>query len=319
MTKKTKSYVIKVPVYTTEMISNSDDLFGGTSIEDMVSFLKKKFDDHKESDSNISFENRNKTKKTVIQNIDYSEHSLGSTPGLLLSVTAYSTNLYDGYFEGEEKIEFKKDYKIGSHTNFFMICPIIKGLVSSDYYRYFVILVYEDPTKTNQEISKIAKTILKKVCNTPVANIKLPSILNELRTIGKIPELQMRYSAIYHHENDVDVKYREYLVSGKLKKQKEDHFRNIPVEEMESLISESDNDDDFQKKEAKILVGKKEYKITRELLDEANETVKETAEKVFNASTSISEEQLENVHNIHFIIEKLSPILENFLSLEYER
>ncbi len=59
--------------------------------------------------------------------------------------------------------------------------------------------------------------------------------------------------------------------------------------------------------------------IKRELLDEANETEKETAEKVFNASTSISEEQLENVHNIHFIIEKLSPILENFLSLEYER
>lgn len=318
MAKKEKSYIIKVPVYTTEMIENAQDMFGGISYENMVSFLKNKIILFKQNGSTIDFDNRNKTRKTVIDRIDFSEHKAGETSGILMQISAYSTNLYDGYLEAEEKINFKKNYKIGSETNFVMIYPVIKGIDRANYLRYFIILVYEDPTKNNEEISKIAKVVLTRILNIPVANIKLPTILDELRSIGTIPELQIKYSAVYNHENDVDIKYREYLVNGKLKKQKEDYFKNMPIDRIEELLNEPE-DEDYQKKEAKLTVGKKEYRISKELINEASETLKETAEKVFNASTSITQEELDNkIYNTDFIFSKLTPILENFLSTDNE-
>ncbi|TXH21289.1 MAG: hypothetical protein E6Q95_04095 [Chitinophagaceae bacterium] len=318
MAKKEKSYIIKVPVYTTEMIENAQDMFGGITYENMLSYLRSKINSFKESGGTVDFDNRNKTRKTVINGINFTEHQAGETSGVLMQISAYSTNLYDGYLEAEEKINFKKDYKIGSETNFVMIYPVIKGIDRTNYLRYFIVLVYEDPTKNNEEISKIAKAVLNRILNIPVANIKLPTILDELRSIGTIPELQIKYSAVYNHENDVDLKYREYLVSGKLKKQKEDNFKNMPVDKIEELLNEPE-EEDYQKKEAKLTVGKKEYRISKELINEASEALKETAEKVFNASTSITEEELNNqIHNTEFIFSKLTPILENFLSTDNE-
>jgi uncharacterized protein YeeX (DUF496 family) len=197
-----------------------------------------------------------------------------------------------------------------------MIYPVIKGLDRKNYRHYFTVLVYEDPTKNNEEICKVAKAVLNRILNLPVANIKLPTILEELKSIGTIPELQLKLSAVHNHENEVDVKYREYLVSGKFKKQKEDNFRNMPIDKIEELLDEPE--EDYQKKEVKLVVGKKEYRISKERRD-ASEALKETAEKIFNASTSITEEELNNkIHNKEFIFSKLIPILENYLSSNNE-
>lgn len=317
MSKKQKSYVIKVPVYTSEIIENAQDLFGGITYNDMHQYLEKNLKNFTENEP-LSFDNRNKTKRTVIDKVDYSVHDSGINKALLLKISAYSTNLYDGYFEAEEKINFQKDYKIGSDTNFIMIYPVIKGIDRTKYNHYFIILIYEDPTKNNEEIAKIAKVVLGKILRTPIANIKLPTLLEELRTIPTIPDLKIKYSSIYNNENEVDVKYREYLVDGKIKKEKEDHFKNIPFNKAEQLINETE-EDGYQKKEAKLTVGKKEYKITKELINEASDVLKEAAEKVFNATTSITQEELDNdVHNIDFIFSKLLPILENYMSTNDE-
>lgn len=318
MAKKEKSYIIKVPVYTTNMIENVQDMFGGITYENMLSFIKEKLMKFKSNNNIIQFENRNKTRRTIINKIDFTEHRRGETSAILMQISAYSTNLYDGYFEAEEKINFKKDYKIGSDTNFVMIYPVIKGIERSNYIHYFIILIYEDPTKNNNEIVKITKQVLNKILETPIANIKPPTILEELKAIGTIPELQIKYSAIYNEENDVDIKYRDYLVSGKLKKQKEDHFKNMPVNKIEELLDEP-NEDNYQKRVTIFKIGKKEYKISKELINEASETLKETSEKVFNATTSITEEELnDKIHDKNFIASKLFPILENFLSTNDE-
>jgi hypothetical protein len=318
MAKKEKTYVIKVPVYTTEIIENPQDIFGGVTYNDMLNYIRAKIRAYERIPDVISFDSRNKARRTVINSIKYTEHATGESSGILLQITAYSTNLYDGYLEAEKKINFKKEDKIGSETNFVMIYPVIKGLDRSHYSRYFMVLVYEDPTKDNDQIIKITKAVLNRVLHIPVANIKLPTILEELRAIGNIPELQVKYSAIFNQENDVDLKYREYLVKGKLKKTKEDYFKNMPVDRIEELLRETD-DEGYQKKEARLIVGKKEFKISKELVSEASEALKETAEKVFNASTSITQEELSNdLHKTDFIFSKLLPVLENYLKTGYD-
>ncbi len=318
MENKEKSYLIKVPVYTTEMIPNPNDFFGGISYSDMLGFLKRKIVDYKDASSKFEFENRNKTRRTVIDNINFTEHPIGETSCLLLKIAAYSTNFYDGYLEAERKINFQKNYKIGSETNFVMIYPVINGIDSNNYTRYFVILIYEDPTKNSEEIIRITKTVLNNILKIPIANIKLPSILHELKSIGIIPELQLKFSAVHNDENSVDIKYRQYLVHGKLKQQKEENFKDIPFTTIEELLNEQDIGE-YQKKQVKLVAGKNEYKIITEMRKEANAVVNETAEKIFNASTAITENELNTeLHTESFVLKKLVPILSNFLSVDYE-
>jgi hypothetical protein len=310
--QKVKSYNIKVPVYTTEMIEEQNMLFGIT-YDEMISAIKGKITNFQ---SELSFENRNKTKRTVISKITYTGHTLGNTPCLLLQISAYSTNLLDGYFEAEQKIEFKKDNKIGSEHNFMLIYPIINGITQNNYTRYFLVLVYEDPNKDSGELMKISKNVVNKILNVPIQNIKLPTILDELKTFSTIPELQVRYFGMDNAENDVDVKYRSYLQSGKIKRTKEQAFKNMPFDTLQDLLNETDDSGEYQRKETKLVIGKKEYKISKELFNEASETLKETAEKIFNATTSITQEELEKIYQTDFIVEKLSTVLQNYLSSE---
>lgn len=313
--EKEKSYNIKIPVFTTTMKDDTEGLFGKPTYSDMIVMVKNKINAFK---TEVSFENRNKTKKTVISKINFTEYTLGGIPCLLLQISAFNTNFYDGYFEADEKIPIQRDNKLGNENNYLMLYPVIKGLDSQKYTTYFLVLVYEDPTKDNGEVIKIAKNVVNKILNIPIQNIKLPTILDEIKQLSTIPELQIKYYAIYNSDNDVDVKYREYLHEGKIKKTKEDYFRNMPYNTLSELLAEPD-DTEFQRKETKLIIGRKEYRITKELINEANEELKETAEKIFNATASITQDELENkVHNQDFIIEKLNAILTNYLSNEQE-
>jgi len=313
MAKKNKTYDIKVPVYTTETFEKAKDMFGGVSHEHMNSFIKNKIEIFSKNNTSHAFNNRNKTKETVISDIIVHQNDQNKD-AILLQVSAYSTNLYDGFLETEEKISFERNHKIGSDTNFIMIFPIIKGIDSNKYSHHFLILVYEDPTKSDDEILKITRQLLNKILKIPIANIKLPTLLEELRKIKTIPELQMKYSSIDYNENDVDIEYQEYLVNGRLLKSKFHKFKDMPIAKIEEIINKP-NEEDYQKKEAKIIVGKNEYKITKEMLNEASDEYKETAEKVFNMRTTITLEEMENnIYEIDFIFSKLTPILENYLS-----
>lgn len=58
-----KTYNIKMPVFTTSMMEQEDGLFGKATYQDMISLLKERL---KSFSSPISTDNRNKTKKMVI-------------------------------------------------------------------------------------------------------------------------------------------------------------------------------------------------------------------------------------------------------------
>ena len=88
----------------------------------------------------------------------------------------------------------------------------------------------------------------------------------------------------------------------------------MPYQKLQDLLAEPD-DTEYQRKTTKLIIGKKEYRISKELINDASEELKETAEKIFNAVTSITQDELDNkVHNQDFVVEKLSSILTNYLS-----
>ncbi|MBW8361308.1 MAG: hypothetical protein K0M56_03875 [Kaistella sp.] len=313
MDEKEKSYLVKIPVFVTEIIENAEDLFGGLSLIEMRDFIEKKANAFIEAKPSIFFENRNKSKRTVIEGLRLTEHFFGSTPGFLIKISAYTTNLLDGYFQATEKIIFERDNKIGSDNNYIFIYPQIKGLEKNKYQYYFIVLIYEDPHKLNDELIKITKLTLKKIFDTPIRNIKMPTLLEELRSFKRAQEFQIRFTSVYFDDNDIDLKYREFLTEGKVKKQKMEKFENIPTQFVEEIIL-SEDFGGYDKMESKITQGKKEYRISKEHIKEARDLLDDYAEKVFNASATITKDELEKIYDESFMISKILPVLENYLS-----
>lgn len=253
----------------------------------------------------------------VIDGITPIEVKVGDVPALLLKISSYKTNLIDGYFESSEKIHFQKNNKIGSDGNYVLFYPMIKGLQKNKYQHYFLMVIYEDPTKESGEVSRLARIVANKVLKQPVQNIKTPMIMNELKTIGTIPELNLRFFTIDNEDSSVDIKYREYLQKCKLKKEKMQNFKDMPFDTMQSLLSDSDNEENYSKREISFIFGKKEYRLKREIIRDAEETIKETAEKIFNASSAITQEELDSkIHHTDFIVEKMTAVISNYLSVE---
>ena len=312
---KEKSYKIQVPVFSTEIIEEGNVLFSDT-YQNLISAIKQKLNDY---DGRLSFENRNKTQRTVVSNINCTDHTIGGIPCILLQISAYSTNLFDGYFEDEERHQFEKENRIGSDNNFVLIYPVITGLESHNYTRYFLILVYDDPNKEDStHLIRIAKYIAKDILSIPVKNIKPKTVLDELRNVGNIPELQVKYYGIYNSENDVDVKFQEYLVGGRIKKSKTNNYKNMPFEMISDLLAETDDSGEYQTKRTIFRIGKKEFRITRQLIKDAEEQYSETAEKVFNAAIGITQSELENntIYQPDYIVNKLSGVISNYVSSE---
>lgn len=312
--KKEKSYLIKVPVYTSEMIEEANDLFGGVTYSDMVSFVHRKIDEYKENPQKVSRIRRNKVLKKEIENVEYINSNIGNRPCILLKISAYNTNLIDGYVELDTKIQLKQNHKLGSDNNFILLVPNIIGLETGKYKHQWIILVYEDPNKDNIEIISTAKLVLNKVLMISTANIKMPEIMEELRKMGTIPELSLNFMTVESDENEVDVKFRSYLVESKLKKRKEEIYRNLPFERTNEIINDYSYQEKFRKRIVKILNGKKEYRITREeSIKEAQEVINEAVEEIFNASIAITETELSNsIYEPEFIISKLSDVLINY-------
>lgn len=312
---KEKSYKIQVPVFSTEIIEEGNVLFSDT-YQNLISAIKQKLNDY---DGRLSFENRNKTQRTVVSKINCTDHTIGDIPCILLQISAYSTNLFDGYFEDEERHQFEKENRIGSDNNFVLIYPVITGLESCNYTRYFLILVYDDPNKEDSNhLIRIAKYIAKDILSIPVKNIKPKTVLDELRNVGNIPELQVKYYGIYNSENDVDVKFQEYHVGGRIKKSKTNNYKNMPFEMISDLLAETDDSGEYQTKRTIFRIGKKEFRITRQLIKDAEEQYSETAEKVFNAAIGITQSELENntIYQPDYIIHKLSGVISNYVSSE---
>lgn len=126
------------------MLDQTVGLFGNVSYHDMIQMIKDKLS---KFSTPISSSNRNKTKQTVINGITYQDITIENVPALLLRISAFNTNMYDGYFEANEKIQITKDNKIGSDTNFVLLYPRIKGLSAETYTCFFLLMAYEDPTK----------------------------------------------------------------------------------------------------------------------------------------------------------------------------
>ena len=91
----------------------------------------------------------------------------------------------------------------------------------------------------------------------------------------------------------------------------------MPFNVVDKLLNDTEEDGNYIKKKTILSWGKTEYHITKQLISEAGEELKETAEKIFNASVQITQEELEKkIYNEDFIIDKMRSVISNYESME---
>jgi hypothetical protein len=315
-----KQYDIKVPVFLTDEKDSDEniDLFGSKMSSQMVSIVKEQIEAYNNNKSfHVTSDKRSKTSVTGIDTVDYTECKIKGVDCLLLQTTAYRTKLYDGYYQGEKDdkniIVFKENDKLCSNTYFVLLYPKLTGL-KSPYKLFWYVLVYDDPSKNNEDVTRVAKLIMKDILKYPIRNIKEPSLLSALRENKLINKVEISLYSITEDDNEVDVYLKDYKYECKLKKEKKIFLENIPSEVAEKIYEDEKFKEDFNRKQVKYFLNNKQV-LT--MTAEYRENLKRTLEDSFNYTFPVTAEQINSaaIFKQDFILEKLEGVLTNFLSL----
>lgn len=317
ISNKEKKYIVKVPVYTSKryLRNEAEDLFGCISYNALIDGVKTKC----LAVQDLIIPNRNKLKETVISDVTVVDVQIGKEPGLLLNISVYDRNLRSRHVEDESKsIQFKDSTKLCSNNNYVLVYPVIDGINSAEYVCSFLFLMYDDPTKETGEVAKLGKHLLNKVLGYCIENIKLPEVLKAIREQKTIPELRIDFKSLDSNPDTTNATLEKYCVFDQIQKRRTQKFEGVPQDMVEEILNEKFDIKEYKSREVKITIGKKDFHVTREYI-EALADFKDTAERVCNESFAVTEEETNNkIHTQEFIVEKLSPIISNYLSTSTE-
>jgi hypothetical protein len=221
-----KEYIIKIPVFTSERIESTDNIFNGITYKEFIDTAKSKIERHNQNEGSVTSDKRNKIIKREIGKIQIIEDSFYTTPYLLLKIAAYNTNLEGCLITPDETHQLEINDKIGSENNFIMLYPQIIGTENQSI--FWIVLIYDDPKKDSYDVVSTAKLVLSKVLNQPIKSIKLPAVLKEIKENKILPQIKMQLNAVSFDESTVSPQFEKYRTSSKLSRKEEYDFANMP-------------------------------------------------------------------------------------------
>lgn len=317
MKEKIKSYNIKIPIYISDSkvdeISNFpfEELILSQDL--LISNLISKIYSHNTKKLVLTSGKKNKTTTKNVNEVNYEKINFGNDSALLLKITSFNSNLYDGFIEKDTRIQLNKDDKIGSEHYYAVIYPHIFGLEKREY--KWIVMVYEDPNKENNDIVTSIKLVLKNVLGIVSVNIKLPDFIERLKSIKESVELSMKFISVNYDDNDVDYNIKGYEFETKTTKISESLYKGVPINKINDIVEDKSFLNKFKRRILKITNGKYELKLEQEYLDESETKFKEIAEELFNFTSEISSTDVETneIYKTEYILNKIQPVLENYL------
>lgn len=298
-----KPYTVKVPVYATEVKE------GSFTYEEVIVRLKKELDNYNENTSigRVAFNKNNKTQRKVIQKVDYFEYAYGEDPNavplLLLKTTSFNTNIHDAYTEDPDgTIRVLSDVtKLVSEHNYMLFYPNFVGYEPKQKANW-LIFICGDTNKNDTDIVNTAKLVISGVLRLSFVCIKPKDILNKIQK-ASIPIFQIRYIGVE---------------------------KDISLSSVDELLKEEFDHEEYQVREAEFIQGKNKFKLIKKfrgitedeydefdvLKKEAQMLFEETAELSFTDTFELleTEEKEKKLHDKDFILEKLSPIIINYIA-----
>ena len=299
MKASSKGYQIKVPVYVSEKMErdNNGAIFPTSSsglIDDAKALIRTY---NSNPEAILTSNKRNKTTTIGIKSIDVEEISFNEDSCLLLRVTAYKTNLIDGYYQSASEegrqIRFKEQDKICSDTYCFILYPLLNtqiedGLKIDVYWHIFI---YEDPSKTNEEMARIARLIMGKILKTPIKNIKSEKMLADIKKYGLISEVEINLSVEEDDDKGIPEYIKNYQFSSTLKKEKKIKLSNMSADDAISAFEDESFAKHFSKRQLKFVThNKRVFSVVQEYKDKMSSALEDS----FNYSIDVNEEDIKD-------------------------
>lgn len=304
------NHKIKVPIFSSEIIETEPgNLFEKPNFESMINYLKNKVEKFNEDKPVIKQNKTSKVKETLISAIDCIDSNFEGVPTLLLKITAFNTNLVDGFVEIEEKVNIERKHKFGSETNYLLAYPQIFGNDPSKFKYQWKFFVYDDPTKESNEIISISKLVCKKILNINIRNLKLESILKEIREHKLLENIEIQLSSHSSEIDNPEVKLKDYIITSKVSKVVKNSYQNVPTEKFIELINEREK---YFKRILKIFKNNKELRITQEQKNNFSK-LSQTIEEIFNSEIEFSNDDLEKLFEKEFIEINLYSVVKEFI------
>lgn len=177
---------------------------------------------------------------------------------------------------------------------------------------YWRVFIYEDPSKTNDEVARVAKLIMKDIIGYPIRNIKEEKLLSDLREYNVIAGIEVSFISLNDTDDETPPYLAKYAVDTKIKTDKRIKLENIPTEDAIKVYENVGFENNYKKKQIRYLLNNRRVlTVTQEFY----ENMKQTFEDSFNYRFLVTQEQLNVIFDRDFIIEKLSDLVCNFMSL----
>ena len=291
-----KKLSIKIPVYTSKAIeTDADDLFAITN-QSLLEGAKIKIASFNiGSEKPLMITKRTKTTAIGINKIEPIDIKFNEDLCLLLKVTAYKTNLTDGYYQSsgnsETEIRFNLDDKLCSDTYFFILYPQVdRLLVNKKTSSFWHIFLYEDPSKENEDMISIARKIMKYVLEVPIKNIKSEQMLSELKKFDLISEMKITLSSISDDKDDIPTYLEKYSITSKLKKEKQISLSNITKDDAINTFKDESFTSSYSKRQLKFIThNQRVFSLVQEFKDKLTSTFEDS----FNYSVDVEEKDVE--------------------------
>lgn len=244
----------------------------------------------------ITSDRRAKTTIIGIQNIEPSDIQFGDDKCLLLRVTAYKTNLLDGYYQRAsdgESHRFEEHDKLCSDTYFFILYPLIsQDVIKNKINIYWHIFIYEDPSKTSDEMVRIARLIMANIIKVPIKNIKSDKMLADIKKYRLISEVEITMSAFNDaDDNDTPLYLQNYSFKSSLKREKKIKVNNMQVDDAISAFEDTSFTENYSKRQLKFTThNKRVFSMIQEFKDQLHATLEDS----FNYSIDVDEADIKS-------------------------
>lgn len=293
---KKKCLCIKVPVYVSQPIERENEFFAVTNktLIEEAKILINNF--NLSSHKAVVSEKKTKTTTIGINHIDTIDLAFNTDECLLLKVTAYKSNLIDGFLQSEalaeNELRFKPNDKLCSDTYFYILYPtFIKDDEKEKVEAYWHIFLYEDPSKESADMSSIARLIMRSIMNVPIKNIKSDKMLAELRKFKLISQVEIVLSSITDDDDGIPKYLQNYSFSNKLRKERKIVLENVNSDDAIRAFEDDSFTLDYSRRQIKF---KTYNKRVFSMIQEYHEKLTSTLDDSFNYSIEVDEKDIRN-------------------------
>lgn len=314
MEEKKKNLCIKVPVYVSQPVERENEFFE-TSSNSLIEEAKTLIDRfNTDSKKVVVSEKKTKTTTIGINHIECIDMRFGEDVCLLLKVTAYKTNLIDGYLQSEtlaeNELRFKLNDKLCSDTYFYILYPTItKDNEKEKVIAYWHIFLYEDPSKESADMVSIARLIMKSIMMVPIKNIKSEKMVAELKKYKLISSIEIVLSSITDDAEGVPEYLQNYTCSNKLRKERKIKLENVKVDDAITVFEDDSFIQHYTKRQIRFITHNKRI---FSMLQEYHDKLSSTLDDSFNYSIEVDEKDVKN--GGIFVTEKIKKNVEGIFS-----